>query len=130
MHNCQTNGTCQTTGTNGGEQRAVYRPSVDITNSATEVNLVADVPGVDEAHLDVTLDKNVLTIRGRVEPPSFEGYKPVRREYGVGDFERVFTVSDDVNRDAIAASVKDGVLQLKLPKTAQSARHKINVVAR
>jgi len=51
-------------------------------------------------------------------------------EYGVGDFERVFTVSDDVDRDAIEATVKDGVLQLKLPKTAQSARRKINVVAR
>jgi HSP20 family molecular chaperone IbpA len=78
----------------------------------------------------VTLDKNVLTIHGRVESPSYEGYTPVRTEYGVGDFERVFTISDDVNREAIEATVKDGVLQLKLPKTAQSARRKINVVAR
>jgi len=124
MNNCQTNG-----GT-GTEQRAVYRPSVDILNSPSDVVLVADVPGVDEAHLDVTLDKNVLTVRGRVEGPSFEGYAPVRREYGIGVFERVFTVSEDVNRDAIEATVKDGVLQLKLPKTSQSARRKINVVAR
>lgn len=124
MNNCQTNGG------NGAEQRPVYRPSVDIMNSPSEVALVVDVPGVDEAHLDVTLDKNVLTIRGRVEPPSFDGYTAVRSEYGIGDFERVFTVSDDVNRDAIEATVKDGVLQLKLPKTAQSARRKINVVAR
>ena len=108
----------------------MYRPSVDILNSPSEVLLVADVPGVDEAHLDVTLDKNVLTIRGRVDAPTLEGYAPVRNEYGVGDFERVFTVSEDVNRDAIEATVKDGVLQLKLPKTAQSARRKINVVAR
>jgi HSP20 family molecular chaperone IbpA len=124
MNNCQTNGG------NGAEQRPVYRPSVDILDSPDEVLLVADVPGVDEAHLDVTLDKNVLTIRGRVEAPSLEGYTPVRNEYGIGDFERVFTVSEDVNRDAIEATVKDGVLQLKLPKTAQSARRKINVVAR
>jgi HSP20 family molecular chaperone IbpA len=115
---------------NGAEQRPVYRPSVDITDSPVDVVLMADVPGVDETHLDLTLDKNVLTIRGKVEPASFEGYTPVRTEYGVGDFERVFTVSDDVNRDAIEATVKDGVLQLKLPKTAQSARRKINVVAR
>jgi HSP20 family molecular chaperone IbpA len=78
----------------------------------------------------LTLDKNVLTIRGTVEQPSFEGYKPVRFEYGVGDFERVFTISDDVNRDGIEATVKDGVLQLRLPKTEQSARRKINVVTR
>jgi HSP20 family protein len=122
----------QTSDGNGAEQRPrpVYRPSVDILNSPSEVLLVADVPGVDEAHLDVTLDKNVLTIRGRVDAPTLEGYTPVRNEYGVGDFERVFTVSEDVDRDAIEATVKDGVLQLKLPKTAQSARRKINVVAR
>jgi HSP20 family molecular chaperone IbpA len=115
---------------NGGEQRPVYQPSVDILDTPSDVVLVADVPGVDESHLDVTLDKNVLTIRGTVQHASFEGYTPLRTEYGVGDFERVFTVSDDVNRDGIEATVKDGVLQLKLPKTAQSARRKINVVAR
>ena len=119
-----------TVGGNGTEQHPVFRPSVDILESPSDVVLVADVPGVNESHLDVTLDKNVLTIRGKVEMPAFEGYTPVRTEYGVGDFERVFTVSDDVNREGIEATVKDGVLQLKLSKTAQSARHKINVVAR
>ena len=49
---------------NKAEQRPVYRPSVDIMDSPGDVVLVADVPGVDESHLDVTLDKNVLTIRG------------------------------------------------------------------
>lgn len=129
MNNCQTmNGNSNRP--NGAEQRPVYRPSVDILDTPGEVVLVADVPGVDESHLDVTLDKNVLTIRGTVQQATFEGYTPVRAEYGVGNFERVFTVSDDVNRDGIEATVKDGVLQLKLPKTAQSARRKINVVAR
>ena len=112
------------------QQRPVFRPSVDILDTPQEVVLVADVPGVDEAHLDVTLDKNVLTIHGTVEPPAFEGYTPVRNEYGVGDFERVFTLSDDVSRDGIEATVKDGVLLLRLPKTAHSMRRKINVVAR
>jgi HSP20 family protein len=119
----------QSDGGNGSEQRTVYRPSVDIIDSASEVLLIADVPGVDESHLDVTLDKNVLTIKGTVETPSFEGKTSVRSEYGVGDFERVFTVSDDVSRDGIEATVKDGVLRVKLPKSAHSARRKINVVA-
>ena len=117
-------------GGNGAGQRPVYRPAVDIVDAPNEMVVLADVPGVDETHLDITLDKNVLTIRGTVEPPSFEGHTPVRTEYGVGDFERTFTLSDDVSRDGIEASVKDGVLQLKLPKTARSARQKINVVAR
>jgi HSP20 family protein len=117
-------------GGNGAGQRPVYRPAVDIVDAPNEMVVFADVPGVDETHLDITLDKNVLTIRGTVEPPSFEGQTRVRTEYGVGDFERTFTLSDDVSRDGIEASVKDGVLQLKLPKTARSARQKINVVAR
>jgi len=119
-------------GSNGSKsnQAIVYRPAVDIVDTASEVLLVADVPGVDESHLDITLDKNVLTVRGTVEQASYEGYTPVSFEYGVGDFQRVFTISDDVNRDVIEATVKDGVMQLKLPKTAQSARRKINVVTR
>jgi HSP20 family molecular chaperone IbpA len=110
--------TCQANGGNGARQRPTYRPAVDIIDSPQEVLLVADLPGVDETYLDVTLDKNVLTIRGTVSAPSIDGLTPVRSEYGVGDYERVFTVSDDVDRDRIEATVKDGVLQLKLPKTA------------
>jgi HSP20 family protein len=117
-------------GGNGGQQGPVYRPAVDIVDAPNEMVVLADVPGVDETHLDITLDKNILTIRGTVEPTSFEGHTSFQTEYGVGDFERTFTLSDDVSREGIEASVKDGVLQLKLPKTAKSARQKINVVAR
>jgi HSP20 family protein len=120
----------QTNGGNGAQQRPVYRPAVDIVDAPHETIVLADVPGVDENHLDITLDKNVLTIRGTVEPPSFEGFTPAQSEYGIGDYERTFTLSDDVSRDGIEARIKDGVLQLKLPKTPQSARQKINVVAR
>lgn len=132
MSNCDcntTNTTC-TTHEKGGEQRSTYRPSVDIVDTPGEVILVADVPGVDEAHVDITLDKNVLTLRGTADVPLWEGFSLVRNEYGVGDFERVFTLSEDISRDGIEATVKDGVVQVKLPKTAQSARRKINVVAR
>jgi HSP20 family molecular chaperone IbpA len=117
-------------GGNGAGQRPVYRPAVDIVDAPTEMVVFADVPGVDENHLDITLDKNVLTIHGTVQPPAYEGHTPFQTEYGIGDFERTFTLSDDVSRDGIEASVKDGVLRLTLPKTAKSARQKINVVAR
>jgi HSP20 family molecular chaperone IbpA len=111
-------------------QQTLFRPSVDIFDTSKDVLLVADLPGVDESHLEVTLDRNVLTIHGTVAKPSFEGSTLVRSEYEVGDFERVFTLSDEVSRDGIDATVKDGVLHLRLPKTAQSMRRKINVVAR
>ena len=85
------NQTQRCAGSNGTEQRPVYRPAVDIVDGPSEVVVWADVPGVDETHLDVTLDKNVLTIRGTVEPTTFEGFPPYQTEYGVGNFERTFT---------------------------------------
>ena len=65
-----------------------------------------------------------------VPPTALKAPVLEQNEYGVGDFERTFTLSDDVSREGIEASVKDGVLQLRLPKTAKSARQKIHVVAR
>jgi HSP20 family molecular chaperone IbpA len=122
------NATGNGNGNKAGE--AVFRPAVDIIDTPTDVVLITDVAGVDESHLDVTLDKDMLTIRGNVEKSNWEGYRPVQMEYAVGNYERVFTVSDDVNREGIEATIKDGVLRLRLPKTTQSARRKINVVAR
>ncbi len=90
--------------------------------------LYADLPGLAEDQLDVTVDRNLLTIRGRVaEPP--EGYEAIHQEYGVGDYERAFTLSNEVDRDGIAARFENGVLRLHLPKTRQPAPRKILVGA-
>src|SRR5512147_618672 len=90
--------------------RKVYAPAVDILEKKDEIVVTADMPGVDERSIDITLEKNILTINGRVEPDFPEGYRLAFSEYGIGDYQRAFTISEEVDRDRIAASVKNGVL--------------------
>ncbi len=105
----------------------VYVPQVDILESENQILLLADLPGVDQEGLDVTLEKNVLTIRGTVKPHAPDGYQLAYAEYEVGNFERAFTVSNDIDRQGIEAVVKDGVLRLTLPKAKHAVLQKIPV---
>lgn len=105
----------------------VFVPQVDILESENQILLIADLPGVDQENLDVTLEKNVLTLRGTVKPHGPEGYQLAYAEYEVGNFERAFTVSNDIDRQGIEAVVKDGVLRLTLPKAKHAVLQKIAV---
>jgi HSP20 family protein len=109
--------------------RPVFRPLVDLVDTADAVILWANLPGVDENTVDITLEKNVLTLKATVEPPRFEGMKPLRREFAVGDYERTFAISDEIDRDAIEATVTQGVLKLTLPKSQKAALRKVAVKA-
>ncbi|MCT8997579.1 Hsp20/alpha crystallin family protein [Chelativorans intermedius] len=108
---------------------AIYRPDIDIFETADHVVLVADMPGVAPQDVDVTLERRVLTIRGRVPEESHEGYRKVYAEYGQGDFERSFTLSEEIDREHIEATHKNGVLTLKMPKAETAKTHKIGVKA-
>jgi HSP20 family molecular chaperone IbpA len=110
--------------------RPVYRPRVDILETNNQIVLVADMPGVSENGVDITLEKNVLTIRGTVQPPLLEGHTLVYAEYDVGDFERAFTLSDQIDREGIEAGVSNGVLRVTLPKAKKAAAQKIKVQAK
>lgn len=109
--------------------RKVFIPNVDILERKEDIILIADMPGVDEKSLDITLEKNLLTINGYVEPEIPENHKLVYAEYSVGDFQRSFTLSDEINRDKIEATVKNGVLKLVLPKAETAKVKKIAVKA-
>jgi HSP20 family molecular chaperone IbpA len=104
-------------------------PLVDIVETADALVLVSDMPGVDDRGVDVTVEKNVLTIHGTVGVKIPEGYKLGYEEYGVGNYERVFTIPNEVDRDGIQAVMKDGVLRLTLPKVKQKAARKVTVAA-
>lgn len=107
----------------------VYTPAVDIIERQDDIMVIADMPGVDDQSVDVTLEKNVLTIYGTVEPEIPEKHRLAFAEYGVGDFQRAFTLTDEINRDKIQASVKNGVLKLILPKAETLKTRKIAVTA-
>jgi HSP20 family molecular chaperone IbpA len=107
--------------------RRVYIPRVDIYETGDAVVLLADMPGVSEDDVDITLEKNVLTITGYVQPVEREGYGLAFSEYSEGDYERTFALSDEVDRNRIEASMKDGVLKLTLPKAEEMKTRKIQV---
>lgn len=105
----------------------VYRPATDIYEDDDRVVIAADMPGVRPDGIDITLERRVLTIRGRVDDHAPDGYRRVYAEYGIGDFERVFTLSEEIDQDRIEARQKDGVLFLELPKAAAAKPKRIEV---
>lgn len=106
--------------------RRAYVPAVDIVDAGNEIHLIADVPGVPEGAVDLNLEKSVLTLVAVPSDGVVAGKKLVYSEYGVGEYRRSFSLSDDIDKENIVASLKDGVLRIRLPKTAPVSR-KINV---
>lgn len=106
----------------------VYTPAVDIIEKSNDIVIVADMPGVDENSVDVTLEKDLLTIYGKIEPEVPADHKLVVSEYGIGDYQRTFTLSSEIDKDHIQATVRDGVLRLVLPKAEKEKTRKIPVM--
>jgi len=106
-----------------------FVPRVDIYENKDSLFLIADMPGVDERTVDIELEKNILTINGRVENGRVKEATMMYSEYEIGDYERVFTLSDEIDRDKIIATVKNGVLRLELPKSEKVKPKKITIQA-
>jgi HSP20 family protein len=104
-----------------------YRPVVDILEAADELRVVADVPGAKAEDIDINFEKGVLAIHVRVQPRQPEDVNYLLREYGVGDFHRVFEVSESIDAQRITAEHADGVLVLHLPKAEKAKARKIEV---
>lgn len=103
-------------------------PHVDIEEDAIQFRVLADLPGVAAGDVDITLDRNVLTIRGsRVDTTNSaaKGYK--RRERILGSFARQFALPDSANSEAISARLENGVLELVIPKVEAKTPRKITI---
>jgi len=109
--------------------RRAYVPRIDIYETDEAIIVLGDLPGVDENSVDITLEKNVLTINGYVEPVEPENYSLAYAEYEAGDFQRSFTLSNEIDQDKIEAAVKNGVLRLVLPKAGPAKTRKITIKA-
>ncbi len=117
------------TGAERTRDRLAFVPRADVYETDEGITVVADMPGVDENSVDITLEQNVLTINGYVESEQPEGLGLAYAEYQVGDYQRAFTLSDQIDREGIEAVVKDGVLRLYLPKVTEAQRRKIAIKA-
>lgn len=108
-------------------ERQCFVPKADIYETDADVVIVADIPGVDIKSVDITLEKNVLTINAFRSSNFPEGYSLAYNEYEEGDYVRSFRLSNEIDQEKIDAKVKNGELWLHLPKAAAAKAKKIAV---
>ncbi len=104
-----------------------YSPYTDIYELADRVVVVMDMPGVDKSALDITLEKNVLTVTGNIDSKAYEELEPIYTEYNVGNFSRTFTLSTQIDSAKISASIENGVLTIDLPKAGEALSRRIEI---
>lgn len=110
------------------EPTQALNPAFEVKENGSHFIFKADVPGIKEQDIDVSVTGNRLTVSGKREAEKEEKtdtYFTYERNYG--SFSRTFTLPEDVNVDQTRAELKDGVLTLVLPKTLESQSKKIAV---
>ncbi|HET7585961.1 MAG TPA: Hsp20/alpha crystallin family protein [Gemmatimonadaceae bacterium] len=113
-----------------GGATTTWTPAVDVREDQNAVSLDVELPGIDPENVDVNVDNGVLTIRGekraeREEGKEGEQYHLVERSYG--SFTRSFQLPQGVDEDQIDANFHDGVLTVRIPKTALPQPRKIQI---
>ena len=104
-----------------------YIPDVDIFETPESLWLSVDLPGVDETSVQVNLSNGVLSIDGQVALKDYDELRPRYTEYGIGNFARRFSVSTEVDTSRIAGRMRNGVLELELPKTERAKPRQIPI---
>jgi len=104
----------------------VFAPRIDIVETDSELVLYADLPGVSPENLDVRYEDGRLTLDGRV-PARQSDARYSTREYGVGNFQRTFSIGESIDASRIAAELSRGVLVLHLPKLERVQPRRIPV---
>ena len=102
-------------------------PPVDIYEDNEKIVLLADMPGVSKDGLDIQIEKNVLSINGKIENIVPEEAKPIYVEFGGNEYARSFTIGPEVDVNRIQANLNAGVLKLILPKAEEVKPKKIEV---
>jgi len=97
-----------------------FSPSVDVTENDKEIKISAELPGMDEKDIDVSLQNDMLTIKGeKKEEKEDKGKDYYKMERSYGSFSRTIPLPVEVETDKVVASFKQGVLSITLPKTAK-----------
>ncbi|MCP3851346.1 MAG: Hsp20/alpha crystallin family protein, partial [Gammaproteobacteria bacterium] len=105
-----------------------WSPRVDIHESENKYTVRTELPGVEKDAVSVSIDENVLTIKGTkqfVDAKDGEQWKRVETQYG--EFIRSFTLPDEVDVDQVSAAYKNGVLELSIPKVEPKKAKMIDV---
>lgn len=107
-------------------QRSI-RPQVDIFEDETGIMLMADLPGVTKEGLDIQVDKETLSIDGKAEIEMPEAMQAVYADIRATRYQRSFSLSSELDGNRAQATLKDGVLSLRIPKREQFQPRKIEI---
>lgn len=110
-------------------RRPYVAPRVDVYETNDAFVVTADVPGAAEGAVDITLEKDRLTIEAPIDQPRRDEHRLRLAESSAGGYMRNFALPDGIDRERIAANVKDGILSLTLPKSDAVRPRKITVQA-
>lgn len=119
------------TGDNADESAVVtsqWVPRVDIKEETDRFVILADLPGVDPEQVEVLMDKGILSIKGERKSETVEQterFSRIERRYG--SFHRRFALPDSADPEGITASNSNGVLQIAIPKRAESTPRRIQI---
>jgi HSP20 family molecular chaperone IbpA len=108
-----------------------FVPEVDIFEDEDGLCVWADVPGVEPDGVNVEVEDDVLTLEGKVSLADYEGLTPVRTEYNVGPYLRRFSLprAHRYDRERIAARLRDGVLEIRIPRAEEAKPRRIDISA-
>lgn len=107
-----------------------FQPKVDVAETESEIQVSAELPGLEEKDIEVSLGDGTLTLKGERRWESEDKGKDYhRREQAYGSFHRVIPLPAEVDADKANASFKNGVLTVTLPKAAAARSRKIEIEA-
>jgi HSP20 family protein len=114
----------------GGQAQVNLVPSIDVTETEKEIVITAEMPGLERKDVEISVEDDVLTIRGEKKVESEQddknkNYHLTERSYGV--FYRVLQLPPGVDPSKIQATMSNGVLKITIPKPARSEAKKIEV---
>ena len=105
------------------ESFGTFYPRVDVKETNKEIKVIAELPGLDEKDIDITLQDDVLLLRGeKREEKHEEGEYFYHLERSYGSFYREIPLPTEVDTDRVEATFKKGVLTIRLPKKAEAER--------
>ena len=108
-------------------QEPAIRPAADIFEDDSGITLQADMPGVSKDRLEIQIDSDTLTIEGQLELAMTEGMQALHADVRASRYQRSFSLSSELDAEKIEASLRDGVLTLRIPKRGQYKPRKIQV---
>jgi len=107
------------------EEAVFFRPATDVLETSEAVALRFDMPGVGKDQVDITVDKGTLTVTGHAEKE--HNGQCVYRETRIGDYQRQFTLTEDIDVDKVSAEMDAGVLTIRIPKAEKAKPKKIRI---